>query len=254
MPLTVDDSVRKEWNNAAEAWVDFVRTGKDYTRIGLNNPAAFDLIGNVKGEVVLDLACGEGFNTRILARMGARVTGVDFSEKLIKFARQKEANEKLNIYYEVMDATNLETIPDGHFDPVTCFMALQDIENYELAISEVARILKNKGRFVFSIPHPCFEKISLRGKRVPAASNYFETVEYHIDWDMERLEKPFMTTSFHRTLSEYFQSLYLSKLYVRRLVEPRLSRESLEKYPYLQDALIRPQSVIIESIKDNDGE
>ncbi|MCW3980677.1 MAG: methyltransferase domain-containing protein [Candidatus Bathyarchaeota archaeon] len=80
--MTVDDSVRKEWNDAAEAWVDFVRTSKDYTRIKLNNPAVFDLIGSVKGCAVLDLACGEGFNTKILARMKAKVTGVDFSEKL----------------------------------------------------------------------------------------------------------------------------------------------------------------------------
>lgn len=249
MHLTIDNCIRKEWNDAAEAWVDFVRTSKDYTRIGLNNPAAFALIGNIKEKVVLDLACGEGFNTRILARIGAKVTGVDFSEALIKFARQEEANEKLNVHYEVMDATNLEIIPDGHFNLVTCFMALQDIENYELAVSEVARVLKNKGRFVFSIPHPCFEKITFRGKRVPAASNYFETVEYHINWNMKRLEKPFITTSFHRALTDYFQSLYLSKLSVRRLVEPKLSRKSLEKYPYLQYALARPQSVIIKSKK-----
>ena len=42
------EGVREEWDNAAEAWVKFVREGKDYYRDGLNNPAAFKLIGNIK--------------------------------------------------------------------------------------------------------------------------------------------------------------------------------------------------------------
>ncbi|MCJ7635298.1 methyltransferase domain-containing protein, partial [Candidatus Bathyarchaeota archaeon] len=77
------DPIAKQWDDAAEAWADFVRQGKDYFRDELNNPAAFRLVGNVKGQLVLDLACGEGYNTRILARKGAKVTGVDFSTKLI---------------------------------------------------------------------------------------------------------------------------------------------------------------------------
>ena len=67
-----EDKIKKEWNYATEPWVDFVRTGKDYYRDGLNNPATFKLIGDVKSLVVLDLACGEGYNTRMLARKGAR--------------------------------------------------------------------------------------------------------------------------------------------------------------------------------------
>lgn len=249
MYLDNDNVARKEWNDAAEAWVDFVRTGKDYTRVGLNNPATFDLIGNVRGLSVLDLACGEGFNTRILARIGAEITGVDFSEKLIEFARQAEIKEKLGVHYEIMDATNLERLPDSYFDLVTCFMALQDIRDYRKAVSEVARVLKDHGRFVFSILHPCFEKIFLAGKKIQAASRYFETAEYPVKWNMERLEKPFKTTSFHRTLTDYFEVLCLNKLFVKRLVEPRLSKKSLRKFPYLQEALVRPQSVIIESMK-----
>jgi hypothetical protein len=36
--------IKKEWNDAAESWVEFVRKGKDYYRDELNNPAAFELI------------------------------------------------------------------------------------------------------------------------------------------------------------------------------------------------------------------
>ena len=151
------DRIVKQWDAAAESWVDFVRQGKDYYRDELNNPATFKLIRNVKGQLVLDLACGEGYNTRILARKGAITTGVDLSTKLIELARKKEAKEQLGIDYHISDAADLSQFSNNHFRIVTCFMALQDIENYEKAISEVARVLENRGRFVFSIPHPCFE-------------------------------------------------------------------------------------------------
>jgi ubiquinone/menaquinone biosynthesis C-methylase UbiE len=247
--LCKKNGTKKEWNDAAESWADFVRKGKDYYRDELNNPATFGLIGDVRDRLVLDLACGEGYNTRILARKGAKVTGVDFSEKLIELARRQEAKEKLGICYYVLDATDLKEFPNNHFDLVTCFMSLQDIEDYEKAISEVARVLKNLGRFVFSVPHPCFETIIVDGKRTSTPKRYFGAVKYPVQWKMERLAKPFRTTSFHRTLTDYFDALYKSKLFVSRLVEPRPTRNGLQKYPPLREVLVRPQSIIIESAK-----
>lgn len=243
------DSLKKVWDDAVESWVDFVRTGKDFFRDGLNNPATFDLIGNVQSQIVLDLACGEGYNTRILARKGARVTGVDFSESMIESARVEEENEKLGIKYCVLDVTRLEGLSDGHFDLVTCFMSLQDIEDYRKAISETSRVLKHYGRFVFSIPHPCFEKIMLNGREVDVASRYFKKVKFTIEWNMERLSIPFRTVAFHRTLTAYFDALNRNSLFVSRLIEPRLTEEAYKKYPYLHAYMQRPQSVVIESVK-----
>jgi len=252
--LQKKESIKKEWNDAAESWVDFVRKGKDYYRDELNNPATFELIGDVRDRLILDLACGEGYNTRILSRKGAKVTGVDFSEKMIELAKREEAKEKRGIYYHVLDATDLEVFSSNHFDLVTCFMSLQDIKNYKKAISEVARVLRIWGRFVFSVPHPCFETIIADGKRTSAAKRYFGAVKYPVQWEMERLVKPFRTTSFHRTLTDYFDALYRSRLFVVRLVEPRPTRKGLQKYPPLREVLVRPQSVIIESVKRNGSE
>ena len=243
------DRVMKEWDEAAESWVDFVRQGKDYYRDELNNPAAFRLIGNVRGQLVLDLACGEGYNTRILARKGAKVTGVDFSTRLIELARIEEAKEKLGIDYHVADAADLSRFPSNHFNIVTCFMALQDIKNYKKAISEVARVLKIKSRFVFSVPHPCFEMVVDKGNRISTTTRYFGASEDHIHWKMERLLKPFETTGFHRTLTEYFTVFHKNRLLVRRLVEPQPTRRGIMKHPPLKEVLLKPQSVIIEAVK-----
>ncbi|MFQ5821551.1 MAG: class I SAM-dependent methyltransferase, partial [Candidatus Heimdallarchaeota archaeon] len=186
-----NEHIKEEWDTASLVWSDFIRKGKDYYRDELNNPATFKLIGEVRGQRVLDVACGEGYNTRILARKGAKVTGVDFSEKLIDLAKQEEAKEELGISYHVMDATDLnKELSSNYFDLVTCFMALQDIKYYKKVISEVDRVLKQQGRFIFSIPHPCFSKIVVNGKKISTTQRYFfeKEVKHPIHWDMERLD------------------------------------------------------------------
>jgi SAM-dependent methyltransferase len=240
----------KEWDEAAESWVDFVRQGKDYYRDELNNPATFRLIGKVEGRFVLDLACGEGYNTQILARKGAKVVGLDFSAKLVQLARIEEAKEKLGVDYHFGDAADLSRFPSNHFDLVTCFMALQDIKDYRRAVSEVARVLKNGGRFVFSIPHPCFEMASDKGNRINTNGRYFGAAEDHIQWKMERLLKPFKTTGFHRTLTNYFTVFHKNRLLVKRFVEPQPTKQGIKKHPPLREVLLRPQSIVVEAVKE----
>ena len=119
-----------------ESWVDFVRHGKDYYRDELNNPAAFELLGNVRGLLVLDLACGEGYNARILTRKGAKVTGLDFSARMIELAEQEETKEKQGTCYLVGDASDLSQLPNSHYNIATSFVSLQDDENLEKTVSK----------------------------------------------------------------------------------------------------------------------
>ena len=53
----------------------------------------FEILGDIRGQCVLDLACGEGFYTRKIKQAGARaVTGVDISAEMIKLAEKKSAS------------------------------------------------------------------------------------------------------------------------------------------------------------------
>jgi ubiquinone/menaquinone biosynthesis C-methylase UbiE len=68
----------------------------------------FDLLGEAVGKSVLDLACGEGFHTRVLRQKGAaRVVGVDISSAMIGLAREAEAHSPLGIEYVVADVKEL---------------------------------------------------------------------------------------------------------------------------------------------------
>jgi ubiquinone/menaquinone biosynthesis C-methylase UbiE len=255
------DDLAKEWDNATTSWVDFVREGKDYFRNEMNGPATFRIIGKVKNKTVLDLSCGEGYNTRMLARKGARVVGVDFSREMIRQARQLEKRDRLGITYYVSDAADLKELKSKLFDVVTCIMALMDIERYEDAISEVARVLKKSGRFVFSITHPCFEYgDTIEGEAIGKwkdeekaghleINRYFGIVKSEVPWNMKRLVKPFKTTSFHRTLTDYFEALHRNGFVVARLFEPRPTARGVAKYPALRKHMRIPHSIIIEAVK-----
>src|SRR3989304_6179636 len=88
-----EDEVALYWDQNADSWSDQVRKGWDYYREYLNNPAFLRFIGDLAGKRVLDAGCGEGYNTRLLARSGASMVGVDISRKMIEYAREQEKRE-----------------------------------------------------------------------------------------------------------------------------------------------------------------
>ena len=72
----------------------------------------FEALGDIRGMRVLDLACGEGFYTRLLRKAGAaEVTGVDISPEMIRLAEQEEERAPLGCRYRCQDAADFE--PEG---------------------------------------------------------------------------------------------------------------------------------------------
>jgi toxoflavin synthase len=109
-----------------------------------------NLIGAPTGLAVLDLACGEGFYTRMLRQKGAaRVTGVDLSEGMIDLARKQEREHRLGIDYIVGDARDLDLTEKC--DLVVAAYLLnyaQDRSALQAMCDGIAACLKPGGRFV----------------------------------------------------------------------------------------------------------
>ena len=72
------------WDANASAWTRLARSGFDIYRDYLNTPAFFNKLPEVKSLQGLDIGCGEGHNTRLLAKRGARMKAVDISEIFIE--------------------------------------------------------------------------------------------------------------------------------------------------------------------------
>lgn len=108
------------------------------------------LIGDLAGKRVLDLACGEGYHTRKLARLGAaRLVGIDLSERMVELAREQEAREPLGIEYRQGDARSL--VLDESFDVVAAAYLLNyahDRAELLAMCRSIAGCLAPGGRFV----------------------------------------------------------------------------------------------------------
>jgi ubiquinone/menaquinone biosynthesis C-methylase UbiE len=172
-------------------------------------PALFDLMGDVQGQQVCDLGCGQGTLARETATRGAAVVGIDISERLLGIARQQENEERLGIAYRRDDAQHLTTVPDEAFDGVVCCMALMDIPNLDATLCAVRRVLKPGGWFVFAVTHPCFQ--------MPPSGGYSEERFWRSSNPNGVRGK---VGAIHRPLSVYLNSLGRAHLLMERCLEP----------------------------------
>jgi ubiquinone/menaquinone biosynthesis C-methylase UbiE len=149
------NDVGAHWESNAETWTIYSRAGYDKYRDVLNTPAFLNMLPPVAGLTGLDLGCGEGTNTRPVARLGARMIGLDIAPTFIRYARETEAQDPLGIDYAVGDGQSLD-FPDASFDFVTAFMSMMDMADQRQVLKDIRRILKSGGFLQFSILHPCF--------------------------------------------------------------------------------------------------
>ena len=94
-------------------------------------PKLARLLGDMKGKHVLDLACGQGQFSRLLAEAGASVIGIDLGKELLAIAEKKNKPYKFKIFYYNTTAHDLYMIKDGTQDIVVCVLALQNIEKLQ---------------------------------------------------------------------------------------------------------------------------
>ena len=241
-----EEEVARDWDENADLWAEHVRKGWDVYREHFNNPAFLKFIGDLNGRTALDAGCGEGYNTRILARRGAQVVGVDISQRLVELARQVEQEEPLGIRYEVASFSELSLFDDTSFDAVVSFMALMDSPDYEGALREFFRVLRGKGELFFSITHPCFLTKGFswirdeQGNAIKfTGSEYYTRQSWLEHWAFSKGPipedtEPFAVPRFTRTLSDYINTLIRVGFILRRIEEPRPSQQKFREHPWLQ--------------------
>ena len=121
----------------------------------LEFPTTLKLLGNVRGKRILDLGCGPGIHSKKLLDRGAKVKGIDISKELIELAR-KEAPEA---EFKVGDISKLP-YRNAEFDIAFASLVMGHLKEWGKVLSEVRRVLKKGGIFVFSNYNPVTEKFS----------------------------------------------------------------------------------------------
>jgi 2-polyprenyl-6-hydroxyphenyl methylase/3-demethylubiquinone-9 3-methyltransferase len=103
----------------------------------------------LEGKTALDVGCGAGLLTEPLARLGAKVTGIDAAPEVIAVAREHAAAMGLEIDYRVGDLQELE----DQFDLITCMEVIEHVADPAAFIRALARRLAPEGLLVLSTPN-----------------------------------------------------------------------------------------------------
>ena len=112
---------------------------------------AYHLLGDVTGKTVLEFGCGDGLNTVMLAKRGAKVIALDLSADLIELATKRvEANGCREVEFLIASAHCLP-LEDESVDVVFGMAILHHLD-LELASQNVRRVLKKGGRAIFKEP------------------------------------------------------------------------------------------------------
>lgn len=152
------DVTRDLWDRKAAFWDQRFGEGNDF-HTTLVEPTTLRLLDPQAGQVLLDVATGNGAFARKLASLDAQVVAFDFSSVFIGRASERTVENRNRIEYRVIDATNeaqLLSLGKHRYDAAVANMALMDMPAIEPLAHALTQLLKPGGRFVFSVQHPCF--------------------------------------------------------------------------------------------------
>ncbi|HUT60212.1 MAG TPA: methyltransferase domain-containing protein [Phycisphaerae bacterium] len=247
-----DQEVGRYWEANAPAWTKLSRAGYDVYRDWMNTPAFMEMLPEVAGLRGLDIGCGEGHNTRLLAGRGAKMIGIDIAPSFIAAARQAEADEPLGIEYRVASGTDLP-FADEAFDFATAFMSLMDMADSPAAVREAWRVLAAGGFFQFSIIHPCFFTRHWGWLRDEAGKRYAVKVGGYFDPPQGQIEEwifgaappevreglaRFRVPRFFHTLSDWMNTLIDAGFAIERMNEPCADDQTARRQPDVADTRI----------------
>lgn len=120
--------------------------------IALEEPFVHALLGDdLAGRRVLDVACGTGRHTAVLAARGARVTGLDPNPAMLAVARAK--CPQVEFREGRADAIPFEP---GAFDLVLCALLMEHLPDVRPALAEMHRVARPGGAVLVSVYHPWF--------------------------------------------------------------------------------------------------
>jgi SAM-dependent methyltransferase len=208
----------------------------------------FRLVGDLAGKSVLDLACGEGFQTRLLKQKGAaRVVGVDISAGMIDLARKEEAQRPLGIDYHVHDVKKLDL--HEQFDLVFAAYLLNYAASKEELLGmcqAIGRHLKPGCRFVSVNSNPDYtgQLDSMRPYGFTRTAREARDGAA-IPWTFYLSDRPFEITNYYLSIAAHEEALKAVGMRDIRWHPPAVSPEGLAEFgPEYWAALLQYQPII----------
>jgi ubiquinone/menaquinone biosynthesis C-methylase UbiE len=141
-------SIQEAYNQ----WSATYDTDRNLTR-DLDQVVTRGSLASLQCTFILEVGCGTGKNTVLLAQIGEGVHALDFSEGMLKRAKEKLGSK--NVILSVADIARQWPCADECADLVVCNLVLEHIEDLTCVFAEGYRVLMEGGRFFLCELHPC---------------------------------------------------------------------------------------------------
>jgi SAM-dependent methyltransferase len=218
-------SLRNAWEQAAPEWITWARVPGHDSYWRFHRAAFFALLPPPAG-VTLDIGCGEGRVSRDLAALGHHVVSLDGSLSMAQAAAShpdaSASNPGAAHSVLVADAARLP-FRAASADLAVAFMSLQDVDDFEAAIAEAARVLRPHGVLLMAIVHPVNSVGRFDDSHDVDSPFVITDSWYERHRTEDRCGRDDLTMTFHsehRPLSDYTEALHDAGFLIERLREP----------------------------------
>jgi 2-polyprenyl-6-hydroxyphenyl methylase / 3-demethylubiquinone-9 3-methyltransferase len=146
----VDPAELEKFSKLAHRWWD---PEGEFRPLHDINPLRLEWIArhaDLEEAAVLDIGCGGGILAEAMARRGARVTGIDLSEKALRVAELHLHESGLSVRYERAAVEEYAGLHAGEFDLVTCMELLEHVPEPASMVAACARLVRPGGQVFFS--------------------------------------------------------------------------------------------------------
>lgn len=186
-------------------------------------------LGDLRGKKLLHLQCHFGMDTLSLARLGAKVTGIDFSDEAIKLAKSLNAKLGLDAEFICSNLYDLQQNLCGQYDIVyTSYGVLCWLNDLQGWAKVIDHFLKPGGLFLIVEGHPLASVFDSKDGQIYIADTYFYDQNPYTDSEdgtyavPDAKMKHTTTNEWAHSISEIMQSLWSAGLTI----------QSFEEYPY----------------------
>jgi SAM-dependent methyltransferase len=204
------------WEQSAQAWITSMGEQGDWGRHSVLDPVMLGRVATRRFERALDVGCGEGRFSRMLAAAGINVTGIDPTDALIEQARRRDPSGD----YRIGNAENLR-FEAATFDLVVSYLTLIDMADFRTAISEMSRVLKPGGSLLIANLTSFFSSAPQGWIKDQDGRPLYFPVDHYLDEVPSWFERPgIRIENWHRPLAAYMAAFLESGLQLTFFSEP----------------------------------
>jgi len=168
---------------AYDIWAEQYDTNSNKTR-DLDTKSTIETLNKLDFSKVIELGSGTGKNTTFLLKKADRIIGLDFSQEMLKKAKDKVNNERVE--FQKADLTAEWNIEDNYADLITCSLVLEHIENLNFVFNQANKKLTKAGIFFISELHPYKQYSGSKAKfETENGTQELETYVHHISEYLE---------------------------------------------------------------------